>query len=125
MAKPKETEEIFPAYEVVRCRELGTSFEERLQFSIAQLGIPTRLANALEENFGILWVEGLRGIIRERISKVSGIGEKSMAALDKKLAIAGIRYESNGELTNLFFGENGNGNGSMKKPYRIVSMPNS
>jgi DNA-directed RNA polymerase alpha subunit len=101
----KDIEKPMVSVEVMRCQ--GMPFQERIEFSITQLGVASRISNKLEEQLGVLWIENLRGKTRASIMALSNFGTKMMKELDDRLAMAGVKLEEDGTLTDLH--TNGNG----------------
>ncbi len=99
------------SYDVACCQ--GKPFDERTQFAIAELGMPVRVSNRLEDKLGVLWIENLRGITRDAIRALPSFGVKMMRDLDARLAKAGVKLEEDGTLTDLHL--NGNGHVSAKQ----------
>jgi DNA-directed RNA polymerase alpha subunit len=101
----KDVEKPFTTEEVRNSKDLP--FRERLEFSISQLGVSTSTQNKLDEEMGVIWIRQLQGVTHEQVMSIGNFGQKMMAGLQEKLAIAGVRWESSGKLTDLFV--NGNG----------------
>ncbi len=70
-------------------QEKARLMRERLQLSIAEIGLPVRTTNCLEEN-GIFTVEDLLNTKPEKLLGISNFGEKTLQEVYKALAKIGF-----------------------------------
>ncbi len=70
-------------------QEKARQLRERLQLTIAEIGLPVRTTNCLEEN-GIFTVEDLLNTEPKRLLSISNFGEKTLQEVYKALAKIGF-----------------------------------
>ncbi len=70
-------------------QEKARLMRERLKLSIAEIGLPVRTTNCLEEN-GIFTVEDLLNTKPKRLLNISNFGEKTLQEVYKALAKIGF-----------------------------------
>lgn len=85
-----------PVFEEKEEEEGGKAIDEVRKLNIEEIGLPTRIANALMKG-GFKTVAGLLQADREEVIKVKNLGEKSFAVLVKKLKKKGVDLEAPGQ----------------------------
>ena len=72
---------------------IKATFGSAIQLSVEEIGLPTRIANALAKA-GFETVEKLVNAPREELIKVRNLGEKSLKIIKAALMEKGIKFEN-------------------------------
>ena len=73
----------------IACQDTTSEGDFRLELSVAELDLPVRTVNGLEEQ-RILTVRDLLACTAERLLQISGFGEKTLRSIYRALAKIGF-----------------------------------